>query len=256
LPWPYRRSDALDYTLIGVGVGAIVALGFISPPSEPRLSSSPFDEAARDALRLSSRDARRAADDISDITLSLLTSYALLVDPIVAAAYSHESPSAGVQLALVTIETLAITAALEGLLKMVVGRERPYGRGCGVTISEETDDCADNDRFQSYLSGHTSTSFAAAAVSCTAHAQLGIYGTPGADAVACVSSFAVAGATGLLRIMSDRHFATDVLSGALMGTALGLGLPWLLHYRFDESESAPDVLVVPQGAGAAIRGTF
>jgi hypothetical protein len=33
-----------------------------------------------------------------------------------------------------------------------------------------------------------------------------------------------------MRIMSDRHWASDVLVGLGIGSAIGLGLPYLLHY--------------------------
>ena len=40
-----------------------------------------------------------------------------------------------------------------------------------------------------------------------------------------------AATTGLLRIMSDQHWVTDVLSGAVVGTAIGMIVPWVLHFQ-------------------------
>ena len=37
--------------------------------------------------------------------------------------------------------------------------------------------------------------------------------------------------TGVTRIMSDRHYASDVLFGGTVGFVIGYGLPWGLHYR-------------------------
>ena len=39
------------------------------------------------------------------------------------------------------------------------------------------------------------------------------------------ASYSLATATALLRIMSGNHFMTDVLSGALLGTIWGIGVP-------------------------------
>ncbi len=36
---------------------------------------------------------------------------------------------------------------------------------------------------------------------------------------------------GVLRIMGDRHYATDVLAGAAIGFGFGFGVPTLLHYH-------------------------
>jgi membrane-associated phospholipid phosphatase len=36
-------------------------------------------------------------------------------------------------------------------------------------------------------------------------------------------------ATGYFRVAADRHWATDVISGWVMGTIIGAGVPWLFH---------------------------
>jgi len=53
-----------------------------------------------------------------------------------------------------------------------------------------------------------------------------------------------------------------VLTGAAVGTTIGLGLPWLLHYRHgdlsedDSSDEAVLWRVMPQGIGLGITGMF
>jgi membrane-associated phospholipid phosphatase len=44
-----------------------------------------------------------------------------------------------------------------------------------------------------------------------------------------VAGAAFAGATGLLRSAADVHWPSDVITGALVGTGLGVALPLLLH---------------------------
>jgi membrane-associated phospholipid phosphatase len=41
----------------------------------------------------------------------------------------------------------------------------------------------------------------------------------------------LAGLVGYFRIAADRHYLTDVLTGALLGTGMGILLPWLFHGR-------------------------
>jgi membrane-associated phospholipid phosphatase len=67
----------------------------------------------------------------------------------------------------------------------------------------------------------------------------------------------VASATGVLRVMGDRHYATDALTGGLVGFAFGYGMPTLFHYGKVGSGS---LFVSPVGTGfpfgPTISGTF
>ena len=64
--------------------------------------------------------------------------------------------------------------------------------------------------------------------------------------------------TGLLRVMSERHHATDVVFGAGVGLAAGLLLPWLFHFRIRDDASAVPVVFAPwvdgERAGAQAIG--
>ena len=52
---------------------------------------------------------------------------------------------------------------------------------------------------------------------------------------------------GLLRMHADRHYLTDVLAGAALGTLTGFAVPVLGHYWFVE---------IPHGPGVASRWTL
>jgi hypothetical protein len=49
--------------------------------------------------------------------------------------------------------------------------------------------------------------------------------------------------TGFLRIAADAHWTTDVLTGALLGTGLGVAVPLLLHRRVERG--APSLRLIP-----------
>jgi membrane-associated phospholipid phosphatase len=55
--------------------------------------------------------------------------------------------------------------------------------------------------------------------------------------VVWTSGFLTAAAVGYLRIAADKHYFSDVMLGAIVGTALGAGLPLLFHRP--ESEPGP-----------------
>jgi membrane-associated phospholipid phosphatase len=69
------------------------------------------------------------------------------------------------------------------------------------------------------ISGHASLAFMAASALCVQHSRLSLYGS--ADAAVCPSALAIAATTSVLRIVADRHWATDVIAGALVGSAVG-----------------------------------
>ena len=79
---------------------------------------------------------------------------------------------------------------------------------------------------------------------CVQHSRLEIYGGA-ADKIVCPAALAVAATTGLLRIVSDRHWASDVLGGAIFGTVLGAGVSWM-HLR-DDGKASPSLSVGPGG---------
>jgi hypothetical protein len=140
----------------------------------------------------------------------------------------------------------------------LVSRERPYVRECGGAIPSAADDCTSTSRYRSFYSGHSTLSFASASLICSHHLNLELQGGA-VDAAACATGYAVAATTALLRVMSDMHYTTDILTGAILGTAIGLGVP-AIHYsrraHTDAHASRPSIVLVPTASGLAIGGSF
>jgi membrane-associated phospholipid phosphatase len=97
-------------------------------------------------------------------------------------------------------------------------------------------------------------------LNCAHHANLALYGDDTLDALACAFGLSTATVTGVMRIVSDRHYATDVMVGAIIGLGVGYGLPAGVYYRAgDSNDRASDVFrvtVVPQPRGLAFVGAF
>jgi membrane-associated phospholipid phosphatase len=68
-------------------------------------------------------------------------------------------------------------------------------------------------------------------------------------AVACAGALTLASATALLRVSSDRHYASDVIVGVGIGSLVGYVLPTLFQYATSEPSDA-GFAVVPARAGA------
>ncbi|HVU49278.1 MAG TPA: phosphatase PAP2 family protein [Polyangia bacterium] len=112
----------------------------------------------------------------------------------------------------------------------IAGRARPSTPDCAANPGYDAL-CGDIANNASFPSGHVLTIATAAGLVCVHHRYLPLYGSEAADAGACALLTAATAATGVARIVADRHFATDMLIGATIGFGSGYGLPWLLHYR-------------------------
>jgi hypothetical protein len=120
---------------------------------------------------------------------------------------------------LVVAEAGAVQGLLNQVVKLLVARERPYAH-LGLEPGPRTDD---DD--VSFYSGHTSTAFALVAA---AGDVATVRRYPHAALVWAVG-FPLAATVGYLRVAAGKHYLSDVLVGAAVGTLVGLGLPLLLH---------------------------
>jgi len=106
------------------------------------------------------------------------------------------------------------------------------------------DECGDViNGSQSFVSGHTAMAFTGAGLICTHHANLDLYGGGTPDVLACATGMVGAMMVGGSRIVADRHFFSDVLSGFAVGFTAGYLLPELIHYRFGLKPSNGDANV-------------
>lgn len=139
----------------------------------------PFDDKIRSALKW---DDTELANTYSDIL-----AWGLAAAPTVV-VLRRENEDRGEKLAAVLGSQAIIGGATE-LTKNWAGRMRPNGQSN-----------------KSFFSGHTSTAFAGASASCYLEKDY------------CISGYTLAAAVGYLRIAADRHWASDVIVGALVGS--------------------------------------
>jgi membrane-associated phospholipid phosphatase len=140
---------------------------------------------------------------------------------------------------LVEAESLLLSTGIGAIIKRLTGRCRPRA------YDEDTKTC---DEYDAFPSGHTASaaSFAGARLvrtaltPWTAAAPVRLTGLVAAEANMVI--------TGVLRITSGSHSWEDVLVGALIGHATGVGLEFL-HPRTtfgDSVNGAPVVITRPQ----------
>lgn len=259
LVWQGRPFSVADYTITAVGAAMTLSAAILPPRSKHSLSGGIlFDEDARDALRAQGLRRRYMFRDASDVGLSLAVTWPFFADALATAWWYRGSREVAQQMALIDLETLAISGALQGATNLMVSRERPYGRNCGtISLPGDAVDCEGTVHYRSFFSGHSAFSFTSAALICVHHFENDLLGPPW-DALSCLGGYAVAGTTATFRVVSDVHYASDVLTGALVGTLVGYGVP-LLHYRRPDAGPAPSGLrlnLVPAAGGLGILGIF
>lgn len=178
-----------------------------------------LDKAARDAFRWSSP---RTAATISDVLGYGISPAAALGFTALAGGLEgrlREAPVNG----LLILEASFASATLTQLAKFAFGRERPFVHALSPEDKRKTSQPSDNNL--SFFSGHTNFAFALAVSSGTIAQIRGYRYAP----LVWATGLPIAATIGYLRIAADKHYLTDVVTGAIVGTAAGFAIPFLFH---------------------------
>jgi len=135
---------------------------------------------------------------------------------------------------LMYAEAMATTFLTKVIIKQAVYRERPYmyfgDTPQELVRSEKHDD--------SFFSGHTAYAFTAASFASYVFSK---YNPDSKWKIPVIAaSFSFASATAAFRVASGSHFMTDVLAGAIIGTAIGIAVP-ALHTLFADKDTSVSV---------------
>ena len=136
---------------------------------------------------------------------------------------SNSVPDIVFEDATVLLQTYAATLLLTTTLKLSVRRLRPFNYDARFSELRQ-----DADSRLSFPSGHTSMAFASASFLSTMMAQR--YPGRGWSIGVSAGGWVLASVVGVSRVVAGRHFPTDVVAGAALGTAVGMVIP-RLHSR-------------------------
>lgn len=186
-----------------------------------------FDDSARDDLRWSDP---APASTASDVLVNGILPVAVLANSFFSARAGGD-PRAFWEDSLVIAEAAAVTGLLNAATKDATARRRPNA-GLDATGSSNA----------AFFSGHTSLAFSLAAAAGTVST---LRGYPSAPYV-WAGGLTLAAGIGYLRVAGDRHWASDVLTGAGVGGLVGFAVPWLFH-RARRPGSSVAVLPAPGG---------
>lgn len=241
LPWqsqagsPLAAQPMIDIPLT-LGLGAVllgielVAPQLPGPSCGPVCNADTINALDRTVVGWHSPAARTASNVLIGFNIALPFALDLLD---VAANRPPHAVTGYLQDALILGEVFVVNAALNTAFKYAVRRPRPFmyepepgpGSEPGVATLE---DRQDSDAGLSFYSQHSSTAFSLA----TAYSYLFSLRHPGSRWIVPVwlLSEGLAATTATLRVLAGKHFWTDVLVGAVAGSAIGLLIPFV-HRR-------------------------
>lgn len=123
--------------------------------------------------------------------------------------------------AVMFLENLMFSGVMANISKESIKRYRPFVYNPDIETSVKL--AADNRR--SFFSGHTTTAFSSAVFLATVFNEL----NPNSQYKFYVwaGSILAASSVGYLRYSAGKHYPTDVLAGAIVGSALGYLIPYV-----------------------------
>ena len=145
------------------------------------------------------------------------------------------------------LETILIANGLKETLKVAINRPRPYIYSGSDDLPES--DLNDGGWAKSFPSGHTTLAFASATFLTYTFCRY-FRNSPWRIPVS-IGSYALAAGVAVLRVSSGKHFLSDVLVGAAIGSAVGFLVPF-----FHTLNTKNDMSVAMTGNGLSFTVKF
>jgi len=189
----------------------------------------------------------RTADVASSVIVGILEPSTQLGLMALAAGQDRSFSGFGLD-SLIVAESTVVAAVINQIVQFGFARERPfvhYLPRAPDPLRELTSSPSDDNL--SFFSGHTTMAFAIATSSATVATLRGYRLAP----LLWGTGLTLAASVGYLRIAADKHYFSDVLIGAIVGSLVGVGMPVLFHSpKHEETESAQ------ASAQPSVRPTF
>lgn len=224
--FPYSRSKK-DWALLSVSAASTITSEFLLDARNDKLSLIEIEALKRSSINQFDRNATynwsTSAGDFSDVPFRIMPFLPMALGvPLVA----NKKWDNVFTLGLIYAEVTLLTKGLTGITKTLAGRRRPYLYNTDFTPEErfalQQDAPAPT---ASFFSGHSSVTFAFAVLLSKTYTD--IYGKNTWSKIIWITSLSAATATAWARVEAGVHYPTDVIAGALIGSAIGYFIPEL-----------------------------
>ena len=159
-------------------------------------------------------------------------------------AYRYGDPAAGWSDVLLITEATSLAMLANVIVKYSVGRSRPYVWQGNADLYPATV----SDANVSFFGGHTTFVFAVVVSGSTLFFMQDMPGAPWVLGVGLTA----AAFTGYLRMAADKHYLSDVIVGAAVGSLVGWAVPYLFHRPGRKGPpQAGDLIPAPGGIAIA-----
>ncbi len=223
---PYQLRSNREWTLLGVGaalgLSGLALIDDIEPFTENELSAlntqdiNSFDRSGMEPYR------EATAGDVMKYA-----SFALPLTLFIDTRTRQDWKTLGVMWG----EVLLVEAGFTAITKGLVRRTRPYAYDPDAPLDQRTS----TDARVSFYSGHTSVTAATCFYLARVYSDYPMSGTTKTIAWSVAAVYPAV--VGLLRVDSGHHFRTDVLTGYLVGAAVGILIPQLHRASGNEDSS-------------------
>ena len=257
--WPRFRT--WEYIATGTALAGVAVSLFAVPQREDAFQRGFCSMTGwRERLTLGNYNDRQKAVLAGDIFYYGLFAYPAVADIGIAALAVHRNTDVAWQMFMIHAQAYGITGLVSTLTQKLIGRNRPFADKCADNPYFDPDCDEAGTRSQSFISGHTAVAFTGAGLMCAHHEALPLYGGGAADTIACGTALAGATVVFWSRIVADRHYMSDAISGVLIGLGSGYLMPRLLHFWPSEMGPFGGSLIVPyaapDAAGLTLTGLF
>ena len=234
--YPYKFKLGIDLSLIPSGI-ALKAISDVIEDDIPIYSQTKIEGLDKNDINTFDRFATDlwspTADNVSDVFMNILISVptALLIPEILHIREEHRWKNI-VHLGLMYTEVFLLTRGITNFTQAIAQRNRPFLYNESLSIEKRVEEAQDLGAYQSFFSGHTAAAFASAVF--LAKIYQDIYGKGFWSRIIWSAGLTTATVTGCLRVKSGKHYASDVIGGAVVGGAIGYLVPQVHKIKGDK----------------------
>ena len=226
---PYQLRFGNSGPIVGTGVGLLGTAALTRPNKTllkaeeiSRFNREDVNELDRGATRLSSSYAGKLSDFMVVTSVSV---------PFLYLTKERSRKDFG-RIVLMQFETGLVTTGLIAITKVIINRPRPFVYNPDALLENKLTPNAN----QSFFSGHTATVAAMSFFTATTFSQY----YPESKWKVAVWTYAATlpAVTGYLRYRAGVHYPTDIITGYVVGAAVGMLVP-KIHQKVFRSKNTP-----------------